>query len=81
MADLKALFQYYLDHQDELVKEYNGKYLVIKDNAVVGVFDSEKDAYFDSESKYGLGNFIIQLCTPGDGAYTQHFMSRISFAN
>lgn len=79
MADLKALFQYYLDNQEEFVKKYNGKYLVIKDNSVAGVFDTEESAYFDAERKYGLGNFIIQLCTPGDGAYTQHYASRVTF--
>ena len=79
MADLKALFQYYLDHQTEFVGKYNGKYLVIKDNSIVGVYDNESEAYFESEAKYGLGNFIIQLCTPGDEAYAQHFMSRVAF--
>lgn len=76
MADMKDLFQYYLNNQDEFVKKYNGKYIVIKDFEVVGAFEKEADAYFDSETKYGLGNFLIQLCTPGDGAYTQYFMSR-----
>lgn len=80
MADLKALFQYYLDNQGELVKKYNGKYLVIKDNSIAGVFDSEESAYCDAVNRYGLGNFIIQLCTPGDGAYTQHYASRVIFA-
>lgn len=70
MADLKELFQYYLSHQSELVKKYNGKYLVIIESGVVGAFDDENTAYFDAESKYGLGNFIIQLCTPGNDAYT-----------
>ena len=71
--------RYYLDHQTEFVGKYNGKYLVIKDNSVVGVYDNESEAYFESEAKYGLGNFIIQLCTPGDEAYAQHFMSRVAF--
>lgn len=80
MADLKILFQWYLDNQSQLVERYNGKYLVIKDNQVVDAYDDERTAYFDAEAKYGLGNFIIQLCTPGEKDYTQHFMSRISFA-
>lgn len=80
MADLKELFQYYLKHQEELVKQYNGKFLVIKDDKVVGVYDTEADAYFESEEKYGLGNFLIQLCTEGTGAYTQTFSSRVIFA-
>ena len=79
MSDVKQLFQFYLDHQAELVKKYNGKYIVIKDNEVVGAFDNNADAYFDSEQKYGLGNFLIQLCTEGDEAYTQRFTSRVRF--
>ena len=39
MAVLEKEFNYYLQHQDELVKEYDGKYIVIKDNAVAGVYD------------------------------------------
>ena len=39
MADLKALFKYYLDHQEELVKDYNGKYLVITDFKVAGAYN------------------------------------------
>ena len=80
MADLHSLFNYYLQHQQELVEQYNGKYLVIKDNGVAGVYDNESDAYFDSVEKYGLGNFLIQLCTEGKEAYTQTFSSRVVFA-
>jgi hypothetical protein len=76
---LKDLFKWYLDNQDELVKKYNGKVLVIKDNQVVGSFNNEEDAYFDSTSKYELGTFIIQKCTPGEEAYTQKFRSRVAF--
>lgn len=78
-ALLKSEFEWYLSNQDELVKKYNGKYLVIKDCNVVGVYDDKESAYFDSEEKYGLGEFIIQLCTPGNEAYTQSFTSRVSF--
>ena len=81
MADLKANFQYYLDNQKELVKKYNGRYIVIKDESVVGDFGTEADAYFDSVNKYGLGNFLIQLCTKGEEAYTQTFSSRVSFVS
>lgn len=80
MSDLEKDFQYYLRNQKNLVKDYEGRYLVIKDEAVVGDYDNEPEAYFDSVAKYGLGNFIIQLCTKGDGAYTQTFSSRVVFA-
>ena len=80
MSDIKSLFQYYLEHQDELVKTYNGKYIVIVDNAVVGSYDRQDEAYFSAEAKFGLGNFLVQLCTPGRQDYTQHFTSRVSFS-
>lgn len=65
-------FEYYLSHQAELVEKYNGKVLVIANQAVVGVYDSEDDAYWDAIEKYQLGTFCIQLCTPGRKAYTMH---------
>lgn len=81
VTDLDKEFEYYLNHQDELVKIYNGKYIVIKGETVVGAYNSQTDAYFDSEKKYGLGNFLIQLCTPGKEAYTQTFYTnRVRFA-
>ena len=70
---LDAEFQYYLDNQDEIVKSYNGKVVVIRDNRVVDAYDSRKEAYFESIKKYGKGTFLLQLCTPGKEAYTINF--------
>jgi hypothetical protein len=73
-------FKYYLEHQDELVKQYNGKTLVIIGDKVVGVYNNEEEAYFDSVSKYTIGTFLIQICTPGKKDYTQTFHSRVVFS-
>jgi hypothetical protein len=77
---LKELFEWYLTNQTELVKKYNGKFLVIKDNKVVGVYGEEYDAFVESEGKYDPGTYLIQKCTPGNEAYTQSFSSRVIFA-
>ena len=74
---IKELFQFYLENQNDLVKKYNGKYLVITKDGVAKAYDSEPQGYYDAVKRFGLGNFIIQLCTPGDSAYTQHFFSPI----
>lgn len=73
-------FHYYLDNQSNFVSKYNGKVLLIVGQKVVGVYDSEKDAYFDAITKYEPGTFLIQLCTEGDSAYTQVFHSNVVFA-
>lgn len=76
---LEKEFQYYLDNQEELVKSYNGKFLVIKGDSVIGVFDSEEEAFFETEKNHEPGTFLIQFCEPGEGSYTQSFHSRVSF--
>lgn len=78
-ALLKSEFEWYLANQKELVKKYNGKYLVIKGCKVVDVYDREDVALFESEKKYELGSFLIQKCTKGNDAYTQSFNSRVIF--
>lgn len=77
MTETDKLFEWYLANQEKLVEQYNGKYLVIKDNAIVDAFDSEDEAFFNAEEKYGLGNFIVQLCTPGKEAYTVNIYSPV----
>ena len=76
---LEKEFRYYLDHQDELLPKYNGKYVMIVKDQVVGAYDSESKAYYSGKDKYGLGNFLIQLCTPGNSAYTLVYRNRVTF--
>lgn len=72
-------FQYYLDNQGELVKKYNGRFIVIIGEEVVGNYESYEQALFESMKKYELGTFLIQECTEGEEAYTQTFHSRVVF--
>lgn len=70
-------FKYYLEHQDELVSRYNGKYIVLIGEQVVGAYDNREDAYYSSIEKYEPGTFMIQLCTPGEDAYTVRYYNRV----
>ena len=69
----------YLDHQDELVAQYDGKVVVIKSEKVIAVFDDEAEAVEETAKIEELGTFLVQRCTPGDEAYTQRYHSRVSF--
>lgn len=75
ISRLQREFEYYLAHQDEMVREYNGKYIVIKDGAVLGAYDDELTAVTEQE----LGTFLVQKVSPGNSAYTQTFHSRVVF--
>ncbi|MDD4032006.1 MAG: hypothetical protein PHS48_02040 [Bacteroidales bacterium] len=76
---LKDQFIWYLENQSELVKKYNGKFLVIKDKSSAGVYDNQDIALIEAEKNFGLGNFIIQKCSPGESSYSQTFHSRVAF--
>lgn len=74
---LKQEFQYYLDHQPELVAQHVNKYIVIRGQEVVGAYSSQIEAYNEASSKYELGTFLIQHCLAGKESYTQTFHSRV----
>ena len=80
MEKLEKEFNYYLEHQDELVKKYNGKFIIIKDCHVIGAFDSELEAIEKTTEQYELGTFLVQKCEPGSESYTQTYHSRVAFA-
>ena len=77
---LQEQLGYFKSHQDELVKKYEGKFLVIKDQEIQGVYDKEIDAYTEAKNKFELGTFLIQQCLPGQESYTQTFHSRVAFS-
>ncbi len=77
---LEQEFNYYLQHQAELVEKYSGKFIVIKDQEVIGAYDSELEAIEKTSEKFELGSFIVQKCSSGDNNYTQTYHSRVVFA-
>ncbi len=77
---LEKEFKYYLDNQDELVKKYNGKVIVIKNCTVIGEYDSELEAIQETSKKEEFGTFLVQKCEPGIDSYTQMYNSRVTFA-
>jgi len=77
MDTLSKEFKYYLDNQDELLKTYNNRVLVIVNEKVVGDFDDFDQAFFSSIKRYEPGTFLVQECTEGDEAYTDTFHSPV----
>ncbi len=78
---LEKELQFFIDNQERLVKEHRGKTLVIKDEKVVGVYDSTLEAYVESLKKYEPGTFMIQPCNEGTDAYTVTITSHELFGN
>jgi hypothetical protein len=47
-------------HREELIRQYGGRFLVIKGEQVSGAFDELEDALQGAVLKYGLDNVLIR---------------------
>ena len=63
-------FEFYLAHQDEMVANYDGKVIAIKDGNVLGAFGTYIEAITKVEKDHPLGTFLLQRVSPGEEAYT-----------
>ena len=79
-SQLEKDFAYYLDHQDELVEKYDGKYIVIQEGHVLGAYDDELTAITDTQKSHKLGTFLVQKVSKGTDDYSQTFQSRVVFS-
>ena len=80
MTDLlEKEFKYYIKNQKALVKKYNGKFIVIKNEKVIGSYDDELTAIRETSKTEKLGTFLVQKCEPGSESYTQTYNSRVAF--
>lgn len=80
-VSLEKEFEFYLKNQGEFARKYNGKYIVIKNQEVIGVFESEIEAVEKTSANHELGTFLVQKCEPGKESYTQTYHSRVVLPN
>jgi len=74
-------FNYFLEHHDEIFKNYPNMFVIIHDEEVFAgapTFDEALNKAINGGLE--LGSFLIQECTDGEEGYTQTFHSRIVFA-
>lgn len=79
MQSLEKEFKYYLSHQNELVEKYNDQYIVIKEEEVIGSYESEIEAIEKTQETYDLGTFLVHKCGAGKDNYTQTYHSRVIY--
>ena len=64
---LSSEYQYYLKTKPELLKQYKGKFALIKGEKLVGTFDTDADAYKAGLLEFGNIPFlIIQILEDGE---------------
>jgi len=76
---LKQDYQYFIENREKLCREYNGKFVVIKNQKVIDVYDDKVNAYLETSKEHEAGTFIIQECTPDADIPIQMFHTRATF--
>lgn len=57
---LDSQAKYYRQNRSSFELTYNNKFIVIKANAVIGVYDSHQAAYEETIKQHEIGTFIIE---------------------
>ena len=52
--------QCYLKRREEFLREHLGKYVVIKGETLLGVYDNEYDAVDETIKSHDLGSFLVR---------------------
>ena len=73
-------YEYFSDNFQVLFEKHADKFLVIKDQNVIGVYDSFDEAYSETVKKEKLGTFLIQLCRNDETTINQFYSSNVVFA-
>ena len=72
-------FQFYVNNQAELVKKYNGRFLVIHNREVFGDYATLREAYTEGTKNYPPRTFMVHKCGPGKENYTFSIGPQIIF--
>lgn len=76
---LEREFKYYQNNRAELDNNYDGKFIVIVGEEVLGAFDTQEEAIRVAISQsHSPGTFLLQYCSPREDQ-TQHFRTRAIF--
>ena len=73
-------YMYFKDHLDELIAAYGGRFVVIKDAAVIADYDSFENAYDNTIHSEPLGTFIIQHCVSPENDAAHFAWNNVAFS-
>ena len=68
-------YSFFVSNLSTLVNQYTDKYVVIKDEAIIGIYDSFKSAFDETKKTEELGTFLIQFCSDDPQSDVNYFYS------
>ncbi len=77
---LEKEYLYYKDHLDELNSKFANRYIVIKDEILIGDYETIEQAMTAGLKQFEPGTFLVKQCIPEDDQIMR-FYSRVSFSS
>lgn len=74
-VERKNDFEYFIHHYQELFSQYGHKFIVIRNNKILGLYNTELEAINETSKEYPLGTFIVQECNGDESGYTNYISS------
>lgn len=68
-------YEWFLQNYDNLFKKYGVSYLAIKNQQVLGTYNSYAEAVRETEKSEPAGDFIVQFCNGNETGYTNRISS------
>ena len=68
--NLMREFKFYREHQDELVEQYDGRVIVLKNCRVIGDYATVPEAVASTRREHPMGTFLVQRVSEGNKDYT-----------
>lgn len=63
MDDLTRNYEWFSKNREQIIKDHHSQYVLIKDENVVGYFDSEQDGIkYVNDNNIQFGTFALQQC-------------------
>lgn len=87
--NIKKQILYYNEHKDDLLKQYNHKYIVVSPELQVSSFDALSEGFTYGVENYGYGNFLLKdFTTPTQQVHIisptitkEEFLTRVEHAD
>ena len=76
---LEREYKYFETIASQLAIDHPHKFAVIKEEQVLGIYDTMEQALEETARVHNLGTFIVQLCEDRSNI-VQRFHSRVAFA-
>lgn len=65
-------FKWFVDNYKSLYRAYGNSFLAIKNERVLGAYNTYAEAVKETEKSEKIGTFIVQECNGSESAYTNH---------